>query len=97
MCIDYDLTRASVIEILMMIDPFALMVVITLIFATVEASVRVCIKIVLTFFLFHALRDLLSTFRVNSSFVNIEPEAVMESFLDLNIFEIVMIWLHFQD
>ena len=40
MGIDYDLSWSSVVEILMMVDPFALVVVITLIF-TVKASVRV--------------------------------------------------------
>ena len=41
MGINYDLSRASVVEILMMVDPFALMVVILLMLATIKASVRV--------------------------------------------------------
>ena len=40
MGINYDLSRSSVVEIFVMVDPFAFMVVITLIFA-VKASVRV--------------------------------------------------------
>ena len=40
MGIDYDLSWASMVKILMMVDPFAFMVIISLIFAT-KASVRV--------------------------------------------------------
>ena len=40
MGIDYDLSWAPVVKILMMVDPFAFMVIISLIFAT-KASVRV--------------------------------------------------------
>ena len=40
MGINYDLSWSSVVEIFVMVDPFAFMVVITLIFA-VKASVRV--------------------------------------------------------
>ena len=39
--INDDLSRASVVEILVMVDPFAVKVVITLMLATVKASVRV--------------------------------------------------------
>ena len=39
--INDDLSRASMVEILVMVDPFAVKVVITLMLATVKASVRV--------------------------------------------------------
>ena len=41
MGINYDLSRASVVEVLVMVDPFVVKVVITLMLATVKASVRV--------------------------------------------------------
>ena len=43
MAINYDLSWASVVVISMMVDPLAFMVIITLIFATIKASVRVWI------------------------------------------------------
>ena len=91
MVIDYELSRVSTIVIIVMVDPLALMVIITLIFATVVASVRVGQCVV------HVVVEPVQLLRMSSSMVKVEPKALPEVLLDLNILVMVVLWLHLQD